>query len=123
MSREKGRVGGTGRQELDVSSNRIGLFGVDALAAVLTGSAKTKLTSLDVSRNCLGRQGAAALAAGLDEGPELCLSAGDPGSATKNCNASEWETMTSNAKMGDGGAEAIAKGLNRGPKAIVHEDL
>lgn len=24
-----------------------------------------------------------------------------------------------NAKMGDGGAEAIAKGLNRGPKAIV----
>lgn len=88
-------------QELDVSSNRIGLFGADALAAVLTGTAKTRLTSLDVSRNCLGRQGAAALAAGLDEGCPL-----------QHLNVS-------NAKMGDGGAEAIAKGLNRGPKAIV----
>jgi len=29
------------------------------------------------------------------------------------------ELVTGNAKMGDGGAEAIAKGLNRGPKAIV----
>jgi len=68
---------------------------------VLTGSAKTKLTSLDVSRNCLGRQGAAALAAGLDEGCPL-----------QHLNVSH-------ARMGDGGAEAIAKGLNRGPKAIV----
>eukprot|EP00435_Cladocopium_sp_Y103_P020587 s2022_g5.t1 len=88
-------------QELDVSSNRIGLFGVDALAAVLTGTAKTRLTSLDVSRNCLGRQGAAALAAGLDEGCPL-----------QHLNVS-------NAKMGDGGAEAIARGLNRGLQLLV----
>ncbi|CAK9009081.1 unnamed protein product [Durusdinium trenchii] len=88
-------------QELDVSSNRVGVFGVDALAAVLTGAAKTRLTSLDVSRNSLGRQGAAALAAGLDEGCPL-----------QHLNVSH-------AKVGDGGAEAIAKGLHRAPKAIV----
>jgi len=103
MDRDKDKTPAflTQLQELDLSSNRVELFGVDALAAVLTGSAKTKLTSLDVSRNCLGRQGAAALAAGLDEGCPL-----------QHLNVSH-------ARMGDVGAEAIAKGLNRGPKAIV----
>ncbi|CAJ1454110.1 unnamed protein product [Effrenium voratum] len=88
-------------QELDVANNRIGLFGADALAAVLTGAAKTRLTSLDVSRNCLGRQGVAALAAGLDEGCPL-----------QHLNVGS-------AKMGDGGAEAMAKALQKGPKSMV----
>lgn len=54
-----------------------------------------------MSRNSLGRQGAAALAAGLDAGCPL-----------QHLNVGH-------TKMGDGGAEAIAKGLQRGPNAIV----
>ena len=37
----------------------------------------------------------------------------------KQLSSDSSELVTGNAKMGDGGAEAIAKGLNRGPKAIV----
>jgi len=87
--------------DLDVSQNRLGLFGADSLGATLTGNAKARLTSLDVSRNCFGRSGVAALAAGLDEGcrlQHLCLGS---------------------TKMGDGGAEAIAQALQKGPKNLV----
>ena len=38
----------------------------------------------------------------------------------QNFNSSNLESgIQGHARMGDGGAEAIAKGLNRGPKAIV----